>query len=242
MKQLLSSLNSLLRPYAGIVLLAFLFASCKKDDVQNSHKPAAGFMAFNLSPDQPSIGFSLSGIKQGNAPIGYTNYTGVYLQIIPGNREVKTFDYSTGSTIALTGGVFADSAFYSAFLVGVNGSYRNLVVNDHLDSLSKVAGKAWVRFVNAIPDSTSTPNITVEDNAETVINSNAAFGDVSAFTQVKAGDITTTVSNGSNISANRTINVEENKVYTILFVGQPAQADSTKAVQIKFIANGIIND
>jgi hypothetical protein len=227
----------LMRPMAGLILTSLLFTACKKDTTDYPRTPAAGLMAFNLSPDKTGIGFTLSGNNLSGTVLNYTNYTGVYLPIYLGDREVKSFDYNTGATIATTTASFADSNYYSAFLLGANGNYRNVVVKDDLNPLTVASGKAWVRYINAIPDSTSNPMVTI---GESTINGNAPYATVSAFAQVNAGSVNTAVSNGSTISASRTITLEENKVYTILLVGLPNQTDSAKAVQVKYILNGTV--
>ena len=231
-------MNMTVRPLIALFLSSILFTACKKiGNDENMPAPAAGLMAFNLAPDKAAVGFTLSGNNFGNAPLAYTNYSGVYFPVFTGDREVRSFDYNTGNTLATTTNNFADSGFYSAFLLGANGNYRNVVVKDELDSLKNATGKAWVRYVNAVVDSVSSPTVTI---GEGTFNEAAPYASVSAFKQVSAGALNTAISNGSNISASRTITVDENKVYTVLFVGQPNQADSTKAVQVKFIINGII--
>jgi Domain of unknown function (DUF4397) len=235
MKKLKNVIGSHGLPLAALLLTVLLFAACKKiDRVEPVYTPVAGVMAFNLAPDKPTVGFALSGNTLGNAALNYTGFTGAYLPVYTGTREVRSFDYFTGSTLAISNMNFADSAYYSAFLLGANGNYRNLVVKDEVELLTPVAGKAWVRYVNAIPDSTSVPAITIGAD-----NENAPYAAVSAFRQVNAGSVNIAVNNGSSINASRTITVEENKIYTVLLVGLPNQTDPANAVQIRFIANGI---
>jgi len=230
MKRLKQVMGSYGLPLLGLVLTVFVFAACKKDDTEPVHTPNAGVMAFNLAVDKPAVGFALSGNTLGNTPLNYTGYTGVYLPVYTGTREVRTFDYYMGTTIAISSTTFADSAYYSAFVMGANGNYRNVVVKDEV---APVAGKAWVRYVNAIPDSVSTPSVTVDTNTES-----APYATISAFTQVNAGPVNIAVSNGGSINATRTITMEENKVYTVLLAGLPGATDPANAVQIRFITNG----
>jgi len=95
-----------------------------------------------------------------------------------------------------------------------------------------------VRYVNAIPDSTLLPTVTISSNGNNVFNTNATFPSVSDFKGITPGDIAVNVNAESGSTASRTITVEQGKIYTILLVGQPGATDSTKAVQIKFIQNG----
>jgi len=227
----------IIRSSAIILVTALLFAACVKSDNNDYlQQPAAGLMAFNLAPDKPAIGFTLSSNSLGNTTINYTGYTGTYLPIYLGDREVRSFDYFTGSTLALANGSFADSMYYSAFLIGADGNYRNVVVKDELAPLTVVPGKAWVRYINAIVDSTNSPTVTIGEG----ISETAPYASVSSFAQVNTGSVSIAVNNGSNISATRTITIEENKVYTVLFVGIPNATDPDKAVQIKFIQNGTV--
>ncbi len=225
------------RPAVALLLGALVLSACKKDNPEIINTPAAGLMAFNLAADKSAIGFTLSGNQLGNQPLGYSNFTGVYLPIFVGNREVRSFDYNTGSTLAISNGSFADSSYYSVFLLGANGVYRNLLVKDELETLDFVAGKAWVRYINAIPDSSTTPVITI---GESTVSETAPYATVSAFKQVTAGSVNTAISIGGNISATRTITLEANKIYTVLFSGLPGQTDPNQAVQIRFVQNGTV--
>ncbi len=237
MKKIKIFMNRNASVFMGLFMLMFIFAACKKDTPDYVRTPAAGLMAFNMAPDQPAVAFALSGNTLGNSLLGFTNFTGVYLPVFIGNREVRAFDFSTGNTLAITPGVFADSMYYSVLLVGNAGKYENLLVNDKLDSLTTVPGKAWVRYINAVPDSVSTPTISIGENN---INETAAYKMVSSFKLVDAGTVNTSISNGGNISATRLLTLSEYKVYTVLFAGLPGATDTNKQVQVRFIENGTV--
>lgn len=237
MKKMLNILRISGLPLIGLVLTAVLFTACSKNDSGDyTQPPFAQLMTFNLAPDKPAVGFTLSGNQLGNFPLGYTSYSGGYLPVFPGNRELRSFDANTGTTIALNSTTYEDSTYYSAFVVGTTGQYRNVVVKDNYDAVVPAAGKAWVRYVNAVADTAATPDITIAGTTE-----EAAFGKVSSFVQVNAGDVTFAINDGPDINASRTISLAENKVYTILFTGIPTSADPNLAVQIKFIENGTAN-
>ena len=222
---------------AGFLLMAFLFSACKKDnDVPNT--PVAGLMAFNLAPEQSSIGIAINGSNLTSSPLNYTNYTGGYQPVYVGNREVESYDFATGSTLASTTQLFEDSAYYSVFFVGVNGNYKNIVVEDNIDSLSATSGQAFVRYINAITDSTGQPTVTISASGTNVFNDNASFASVSQFKPITSGDISINVTSNSDVNASRTISLDEGKIYTVLLTGTPGASDSTNAVQIKFIQNG----
>lgn len=240
MKKILEILRRSSYPLVGALIIAIVFSACSKKDSGNQRTPTAGLMAFNLAADKDAVGFTLSGNNLTTQPLGYTSYTGSYLPVYIGSREVKSYDFRLGTPMATSTQTFADSLFYSLFAVGYNGSYKNIVVNDSLRSLVATPGQAFVRYINAIADSSASPVVTIASNDGNVVNNPAPFGSVSAFTKISAGNIVINVNNSDKISANRTIAVDEKKVYTILLVGNPAATDSTKKVQIKFIQNGTI--
>jgi hypothetical protein len=239
MKKLFSSVRSGLFATSSIFLLAVLFSACKKDVDQQNNTPVAAVMAFNLAVDKPALGFALSGSSITNSPLAYTSYTGAYLNIFPGSREVAAFDFGADSGYAEVTQNFEAKNYYSIFAVGANGNYRNVVVKDNLDSLSAASGQAFVRYINAIPDSTQ-PVVTLTAGGTAVVTKAASFGSVSEFAGITPGDLTIAVANGSTISANRTITLEKGKVYTLLLVGLPGSTDPAKAVQVKFITNGTV--
>lgn len=216
-----------------------IFSACKKDDVTNN-TPTAGLMAFNLIPDSiPQLAFVLNNNSITNAPLSFNNYTGSYLPVYAGARTLEVFEANSDSALATTSYTFEPKKFYSAFAIGANGTYKNMIVDDHLDSLPDSTGNAFVRYVNAIPDSSS-QTVTISANETNPVTGQTSFGDVSAFTGIAPGDITVNLSNDSTISANKTITLEKDKVYTVLFTGMPHATDTAKAVQIKYIINGSI--
>ena len=226
----------------GIAAFGFLISSCTKfNDDNNNSIPAAGLMSFNLAPDQAGIYITLSGNNLSNLPLGYTNYSGAYQGIYVGNRAIQTYSYPSDTAIAESSQEFSSDKYYSLFVVGANGKYQNVVTNDNFDSLVHSAGKAFIRYVNAIPDS-SKPVVTIAANGSNAINESASFAGVSEFSTVDAGEVAVKVSNGGSIDVNRNITVEQGKVYTVLLVGVPGATDASQAVQIKFITNGSTSD
>ena len=231
---------SILIPVGAFLLMIISFSACKKTVNGNTHLPAAGLMAFNLAPDSTSVGFSVGGNKLTTTPLTFTEYTGTYLGVSPGTQDISAFDYSSGAPLASASQLFADSAHYSAFFVGIAGNYKNIIVKDNFDSLTSASGQAYVRYINAIPDSALLPTVTIASNGTNIFATTSTFAAVSDFKGITPGDITINVNAETSVSANRTITVEQGKIYTILLVGSPTATDSTKAVQIKFIQNGQI--
>lgn len=243
MKNFFSSIRMTLIPVSFVVLATVLLAACSKfnDDDNGGNTPVAGLMAFNLAPDKASVGVALSGNNLTNAPLAYTNFTGTYQRIYTGNRAVESYDYQSDSSIATVNYNFEGDKYYSLFVAGANGVYTNIIARDNFDSLSSSSGKTYVRYINAIPDSTK-PTVTVTSNGNNVINTPAGFSSVSEFIAADPGQVTVTVKNSSTIDVNRTISLEQGKVYTILLTGIPAATDTTKSVQIKYILNGSLAD
>lgn len=241
MKSFFSSIRMALVPVSGLLAVAILFSACSKfDDDDNSNTPVAGLMSFNLAPDKAAVGIALGGNNLTNSPLAYTNYSGTYQLVFPGNRAVESYDFVKDSTITTADYNFAADKYYSLFVVGANGNYKNVITNDNFDSLTSTTGKAYVRYINAIPDSTQ-PAVTFTANGSDVINSNVSFTDISDFKEISTGNVEVKVSNNTTINASRTITLEQGKVYTILLVGIPGQTDTTKAVQIKYITNGSVS-
>ena len=227
---------------AGFLLLTLLFSACKKLDTGNQPPiPVAGLMAFNLVPDRSSVAVAIGGNNLTNGGLSYTEYTGEYHGIYVGSRDVTSFDALSGTQLATANHLFEDSAYYSAFVVGANGSYRNVVVKDSLNNLASIAGEAFVRYVNAIPDSTKQPLVTISSNGTDVFKDNAPFATVSNFKAITPGNISVKVNDEAAINASRTITLEQGKIYTVLLVGVPQATDSTKSVQVKFIQNGTVS-
>lgn len=239
MKKFFSSFRTGSLVIGGLLATGVLFTACNKfDDDDNANTPVAGLMAFNLVPDKSAVTVALSGNALGNAPLTYSSYTGVYLPVFPGSRTVETYD-NASTPFTTTTATFEAEKFYSAFVVGANGNYRNVILRDNFDSLSGASGQAYIRYINAIPDSTQ-PNVTITGGGSNVISGPAAFASVSEFKAVAPGQVTIDVNNGGNIDADRTITVEARKIYTVLLSGIPG--DATNGVQIRFVVNGQLDE
>lgn len=216
-----------------------IFSACKKNN-DNYNNTQSGLMAFNLIPDKASIGFLISNNNLVNAPLSYSNYTGNYLSITSGQRDIQSFEASSDSVLASASYNFEPKKYYSLFATGITGMYKNIIVHDNFDSLSTTSGNAFVRYINAIPDSAGAV-VTITANGTDIVNQPASFGAVSAFKEIAPGDISMKVNNSEEgIAANRTISIEKNKIYTVLLMGLPGETDTAKAVQIKYIQNGTV--
>jgi hypothetical protein len=222
---------------SGIIAGGILFTACNKSSVEENDTNVAGLMAFNLAADAPSVGFSLSASNLTLNPLAFNSYTGTYKLVYPGGRSLEAYSFISGNTLASTSSfMFEPQKYYSAFLVGTAGSYENVIVNDRLDTLSGT-GKAFIRYINAIPDA-SAPTVTIASNGTNVVNDNAPFKNVSEFVAVDPGTVMVHVTNGGTIEASRSITLEQQGIYTVLLSGKPGDTGET-AVQIRYIQNGI---
>ena len=216
---------------------------CKKSlDVNNDFPstPVAGLMAFNLASDK-AVSVSLSGNNLTTFPLNYTSYTGTYLRIYPGTRTFESRDAYTGNTLATTSFAFDSSRYYSGFVLGAKGAYKNVVVQDNFDSLSATNGQAYVRYINGITDSVNTVNVNVSVAGSSVSNRTTAYGAISDFIEVSPGQVNVAINNGSTVNKDRTINLQQQKAYTVLLLGVPGSTNAD-SVQIRFVENGTLTD
>ena len=218
-----------------VVLAAGLLSACNKNDAVATDIPASGIMVFNLVPDKDGIGVTLSGNLLNTTPLRYTDFNGIYQNIYTGTRDIQAFDLRD-SVFASSTFTFEDDNYYSLFVTGNNGAYQTITVKDVIDS-NATADKAYIRYINAIPDS-SAPVVSITSGDTSVSEAQAAFNSVSDFITVNAGDVKITASNGSNITTDRTFAVENGKVYTVLLVGVPGETTDEKKVQIRYVVNG----
>ncbi len=224
-----------------ILFVIGMTASCTKSLDNRDNAQTSFLMAFNLAPDKPATGFLLSGNSLSYNPLPFAGYTGAYVNIYSGTRTLVAYDFSTGTNIDTLTRTYVPGKYYSLFLTGVGGSYKNVLIQDDVDSLSSASGKAYIRYINAIPDSTApSVNIIAQDSSHTsIVQQNAAFRSISGFVAASPGQVNININNKTQtINASRTITLEAKKVYTLLFIGAPNQSDSTKGVQIRYIANG----
>jgi len=235
MKNVFFSLLKSIPVLGAVVLTAGLLSACNKKDAVSTHIPASGLMVFNLAPDKEGIGVALSGNLVNNSPLSYTSFNGIYQNIYTGTRTIESFDLRD-SVFASSSFTFEDNNFYSLFVTGYNGVYKNITVKDDIDSNANV-DKAYIRYINAIPDS-SAPVVTITSGGTNVAQAPASFTSVSDFIPVEGGEIKIAATNGSNIATDRSFTVENGKLYTALIIGVPGSTDSIKKIQVRYILNG----
>lgn len=237
MKKMMSLLRKNLLPITGIFLVAILFGACKKSDVNNLRTPAAGLMAFNLIPNAGGIGVAIGNNSLTPQALYFNSFTGTYKAVYTGERTLESYSFGSGSTLAKDVHNFKDSSYYTVFVMGANDHYSNVFVEDKLASLPQNdKTKTYVRFVNAIPDS-STSKVTISAGGNNVFDSNSTFKEVSEFKEVAAGDVMVKIDNESTIDTSRTIALEKGRIYTVLLTGMPESTNSDFKVDIKFITN-----
>jgi len=218
----------------SVFVISIMFIACnKKDNNVNTNPAVSGLMAFNLATDK-AVSITLSGNSITSLPLSFTSYTGNYLSIYSGPRLIQTFDYNSGNSIDSVTYNFEPQKYYSLFVIGSNGHYRNVIANDNFDSLS--TSQAYIRYVNGIADSSS-PTVIITANGDNVINNKASFASVSNFTAVTPGTVNIQVNNGSSINKSRTITLEQQKAYTVLLAGIPGSTGND-SLQIRYIENG----
>lgn len=240
MKPLFSVFRSRILSISLLLAGSAVMVSCSKlDNDDNQNTPVAGLMAFNLAPDQSSLILTLNGNSLTNFPLPYTNYTGGYLSVYPGSRTLDAYGSTSSATpIATATASFEPEKYYSSFTIGVNGNYRNVIVHDNFDTLT-ATGQSYIRYINAIPDS-SRPTVTIAAGGTNVVNDQPAYGFVADFVAITPGQVSIDITNGGTIDADRTISIEQNKLYTVLLTGLPGTTPATE--MIKFIQNGTLTE
>lgn len=216
---------------------AILFSSCKKDNPV--HVPAAGLMVFNLVPDQQGIDVTADNNRLFNTPLSYFNYSGNYLPLYTGNRTLQSYAVGNTTTLTTNTATLADSAYYSLFIMGTDGAYKGVLVEDKLDSLPVSTGNAFVRYVNGITGEDD-HGVTIEKGSEQIFAGTNKLGFVSSFKEVTPGDISVSVSSEGSEPVTRDIPVVKDGIYTILISGVPNDTDTSKSIKIKYIQNGVI--
>ena len=229
-----------LLPIVGIFTLAIFFGACKKSDVTNTPTPAAGLMAFNLVPNSGGIGVAIGNNSLTPQALYFNNFTGLYKAVFTGDRSLESYNYGSGSTLAKGNFTFKDSSYYSVFVMGANDVYSNVFVEDNL---KEIAGndktKTYVRFVNAIPDS-SNSSINISAAGIPIFAGLSKFKEISAFKEISSGDVLVKLDNESSIDVSRTISLEAGKIYTVLLTGIPASTNTDFKIDIKFITNATL--
>lgn len=229
-----------LKSFAGITLLlaVLIFSACNKTSPDNNNNTTdAGLLPFNLAPGT-SAGIDIAGTAIITGALNFPNYTGQYLPVSPGSKIIDTYKYGRKDSVyASTAYEFTARRFYSLFLIGFNGKYKNLIVADKVDSSMIGNAKAYVRYINGIADS-SDQHFLVTRGPSTVLDTTIKYTGVGAVRPIEPGELTFSVMDGTNVKATKIVTLESNKLYTIIMYGVPSATDDVNKVKVSNIING----
>jgi hypothetical protein len=225
-------LSTLHNRFAYFVFAAFaigFFSSCAKENPGYADIPSARLMTYNLAPDLPEVAFTI-----GTTPIsdvlGYAEHTLNYVPVEAGDRQIGAINANGGATLATQTAAFSENAEYSAYLIGSNGSYRTVVSLDNNGRTDRSPSSAWVRYVHAISGS----NIPAEVNVAGQIEQ-ADYGAVSDYQSLAPGTANVSIRSADNFETSQTINFQQGRLYTIMFVGKAGSTDPQQAPQVKMV-------
>lgn len=223
---------------ASLLLAVLLLSACNKNSPGNNNNTNdAGLLPFNLAPGT-SVSIGVAGNAIITGALNFPNYTGQYVPVSPGSKIVDTYKYGQKDSVyASTAYEFSANKFYSLFLVGFNGHYKNIIVPDRVDSSIIGTSKAYVRFINGIADS-SDQHFVVSRGTTSALDTTLKYTGVASVRPIDPGDVTFAVLNGTDIKATKTVTLEANKLYSIILYGVPSATDDNNKVKVTYIING----
>ena len=213
----------------------FSLASCQKENPSYEYIPSSGVMAYNLAPDLPAVAFTVGTVPISGA-LNFSGHTANYVPVTTGEKLWGAMNLNSGAMISSQNSTFNENEKYSAFLVGYNGVYKTVLSVDQAGVEGRINGKAWVRYINAIADSSSAMNVSIAGQAES-----AVYGTVSEYRPLDAGLVTVGISSTNQFDVSQTLTLEQDKLYTVLFVGNPAANSDQLRPQARLVMNGKLN-
>src|SRR5699024_415760 len=148
---------------------------------------------------------ALSGNAVGN-PLPYMSFTGGYVNIYPGKRSTDAYAGDNQNTLVSTTYTYEPNKYYSLFVIGLEDDYKNVIVDDGLDTVDAAEGTAYIRYINALPG-VSTAQVDITNYSADLYSDEAAYGEVSPFFALDSGAITIDLSHGDQVDVSRTIKV-----------------------------------
>lgn len=212
----------------------FSLASCQKENPSYAYIPSSGVMAYNLASDLPAVAFTV-GTTPISGALNVGGHTTNYVPVTTGEKQLGALNVNSGAMISSQNSAFNENAKYSAFLVGYNGVYKTVLSVDEAGVEGRINGKAWVRYIHAIADSSSAVTVSIAGQSE-----NAVYGTVSDYRPVNAGEINVGISSTNQFDVSQTVVLEQDKLYTVLFVGDPG-SNSQNTAQARLVMNGKLN-
>lgn len=202
--------------------IAFLTASCSKNDDEDIEVDAAALNVVNVSPGPLSINFFLDNQLVNGPALAFTQQTG-YLLAYTGQRK---FDATVGGTtqvVATQTLNLEKDKYYTLFFAGLNTSPEIILTED--DLTDPAAGKAKIRFINLSPDATAL-NLSVSGGA--TLFTNISYKTASGFISIDPATYNLRINTGETTMDEITsVQIEAGKVYTVWAYGLVAGTGTT---------------
>jgi hypothetical protein len=189
-------------------------------------------MVVHSSPNAPGVDLLVDNQVAGTN-LTFPNNT-AYLEVNSGSRNTKVNVTGTSTTVIEANLPLAANTSYSVFAVDSVSKIGALVLTDDLSL--PATGKAHVRFVHLSPDAPAV-DITLTDG--TVIFSNRAFKEFTAFTPLDAGtyNLQVRVAGTATVALDLPgITLQAGKIYTVFAKGFLA-GTGTQSLGAQIIVN-----
>lgn len=228
-----------------IFLMSIVVSACDKNEInpiQEAVSNKARITVVNAVPGSPNIDALVNDVKINGSTIAFISRFPLteYSLATPGTLTVKTVvntpatipttapNIAFGTVLSTSASTFEADKNYSIFVLGAPGTTTTgLLVEDKIPV--PTTGKAFIRFVNAMPDGTAMdffsgtiPSGSTIPTTSTAIFSNVAKGTAKDFIAIDAAAVGGTLyqfqlkSTGTNTNVGTSINLTavEGKVYT----------------------------
>ncbi|MDA9554700.1 DUF4397 domain-containing protein [Pelobium sp.] len=232
-----------------MVLLGITISGCDKNEiapVQELATNKARITVINAVPGSPSMDALVNNVKINGSTISFGNrFPQTEYSLLPsGSLTIKSIintpttspttppNIPFGTVTSTNTGNFDANKFYSIFVIGApGGTTSGLLVEDKLPAGS--SGKAFIRFVNAMPDGSGLdfysgiiPAGSVNPTSPVAIFTNVTTGSAKDFIAIDASATGTPYqfqlkSTGTTTNVGTSVNLTavEGKVYTYFSVG-----------------------
>lgn len=196
----------------AILVATLLFASCKKNNIDDSGQ--FRLKVVNASPTAGAQSFTLAGSVLVNGGLNFTDAS-AYITSPSGTRLVGEFKNDGTNSVYASGEIWtANNIDQTVYLAGKGSKARVKVYTDDLGSPNN--GKVKIKFIDFSDDASSVIKVEYADGADlfTTLSRDVASG----YKNVDAGTLTLKVSgvgSGDNIGNFTVTDLQAGKIYTL---------------------------
>lgn len=219
------------------VSATLMMSSCL-DNVENTPLPPTAYVSiYQGSPDAPALDIFADANKVNRDPMEFSQVL-AYSPFFPGDRNFRFAPFNSATSLLEKEFELKADSVYSLFVINEIAALDAILVKDVWEE--PTVSKAQLRLVHLSPD-TEGLDLLVNQTSNPLIE-DSEYRTVSSFEELDPGNVILKVRStetGETLLTSGTLDLEGNRVYTLVVRGLKNENSGPKKLDIQLITNYI---